>query len=177
MAIPKETIFEVVRNVYPDFDTYEHRNQLSIIVPKDKIIEVAKELRDNPATSFELLIDVTAIDWLKKKSDRFEVVYILYSVKNTERLRIKVPVSEKKPSLPSVTTVWEAANWYERETFDMYGIIFEGHPGLRRFYMPEDYVDPESGEPIYPLRKDFPLMGIPDSLPLPPYPEKYGELK
>ncbi|MFA7626411.1 MAG: NADH-quinone oxidoreductase subunit C, partial [Candidatus Kapaibacterium sp.] len=58
----------------------------------------------------------------------------------------------------------------------MYGVIFDNHPFLRRFYMPEDYVDPDSGEPIYPLRKDFPLMGIPDSLPLPPYPEKYGEI-
>lgn len=176
MAIAKETILEVVKNIYPDFEIYEHRNQLSLIIPKDKIVEVSLELRDNPATSFELLIDITAIDWLKKKSERFEVVYILYSVKNTERLRLKVPISEKNCHIPTVTSVWEGANWFERETFDMYGIIFDGHPDLRRFYMPEDYVDPESGDPIYPLRKDFPLMGIPDSLPLPPYPEKYGEL-
>jgi NADH-quinone oxidoreductase subunit C len=59
----------------------------------------------------------------------------------------------------------------------MYGIKFEGHPGLRRFYMPEDFNDPETGEPLHPLRKDFPLMGVPDSLPLPPFPEKYGELQ
>jgi NADH-quinone oxidoreductase subunit C len=176
MALAKDTILNVVRNVYPDFEIYEHRNQLSVIVPKDKIIEVARELRDNPETSFELLIDVTAIDWLKKKPARFEIVYCLYSIKHTERLRLKVPVTEKDCTCPTITSVWEGANWYERETFDMYGIFFVGHPDLRRLYMPEDYVDPESGEPIYPLRKDFPLMGIPDSLALPPYPEKYGEI-
>jgi NADH-quinone oxidoreductase subunit C len=176
MALTKDTILEVVREACPEHEIYEHRNQLSVIVPKEKIVETALALRNNPATSFELLIDVTAIDWLKKKEQRFEVVYILYSIKYAGRLRLKVPVSEKDCHCPTVTSVWEGANWYERETFDMYGIIFDGHPDLRRFYMPEDYVDPESGEPIYPLRKDFPLMGIPDSLSLPPYPEKYGEI-
>ena len=176
MALTKDTILEVVSEACPEYEIYEHRNQLSVILPKEKIVETALALRNNPATSFELLIDVTAIDWLKKKEHRFEVVYMLYSIKHAGRLRLKVPVSEKDCHCPSVTSVWEGANWYERETFDMYGIIFDGHPDLRRFYMPEDYVDPESGEPIYPLRKDFPLMGIPDSLPLPPYPEKYGEI-
>ncbi|MGB9912422.1 MAG: NADH-quinone oxidoreductase subunit C, partial [Candidatus Kapaibacteriota bacterium] len=72
---------------------------------------------------------------------------------------------------------YESANWYERETYDMYGIKFENHPDLRRFYMPEDFLDPETGEPLYPLRKDFPLMGIPGALPLPPYPERDGEVQ
>jgi NADH-quinone oxidoreductase subunit C len=76
-----------------------------------------------------------------------------------------------------MTEVWESANWYERETYDMYGVKFIGHPNLRRFYMPEDYVDPITGEALYPLRKDFPLMGVPDALSLPPFPEKYGETK
>lgn len=176
MSINKETILRVISEKCPDYDIYEHRNQLSVTVPKDKIIEVATELRDNPESSFELLIDVTAIDWLKKRPYRFEVVYFLYSIKHTERLRIKVPIDEKNCHCPSVVNIWEAANWYEREAYDMYGIKFDGHPDMRRFYMPEDYTDPDSGEPIYPLRKDFPIMGIPDSLPLPPYPEKYGEL-
>ncbi|MBX3043281.1 MAG: NADH-quinone oxidoreductase subunit C [Candidatus Kapabacteria bacterium] len=176
MPLNKETILNVIGEVCSEYEIYEHRDQLSVIVPKDKIVETALLVRDNPDTSFELLIDVTAIDWLKKKESRFEVVYILYSIKHSARLRLKVPISEKDIHCPTVTGVWEAANWYERETYDMYGIIFDGHPGLRRFYMPEDYVDPDSGEPIFPLRKDFPLMGVPDSLPLPPYPEKYGEL-
>lgn len=176
MALTKDTILNVIGEICPNYEVYEHRNQLTVIVPKDKIVDTSRALRDNPDTSFELLIDVTAIDWLKKKTERFEVVYMLYSVKHTARVRLKVPVSEKDCHCPSVTEVWEGANWYEREAYDMYGIKFDGHPGLRRFYMPEDYVDPESGDPIYPLRKDFPLMGIPDSLPLPPYPEKYGEI-
>lgn len=176
MALTKETILNVIGEVCPDYEIYEHRNQLSVIIPKEKIVETTLMLRDNPETSFELLIDITVIDWLKTKPIRFEVVYMLYSVKHTSRLRLKVPITEKSAHCPSVTSVWEGANWYEREAYDMYGVVFDGHPFLRRFYMPEDYVDPSSGDPIYPLRKDFPLMGIPDSLPLPPYPEKYGEL-
>lgn len=174
MAITKEKIFEVVRSVYESFGVYEHRNQLSIIVPPEKLKEVCLALRDNPETNFDMLIDITAIDWLKGEH-RFETVYFLYSNKYKSRLRIKVPLEGDFPTCPSVTDIWESANWYERETYDMYGIKFEGHPYLRRFYMPEDYTDPETGEPIYPLRKDFPLMGIPDSLPLPPYPEKFNE--
>ncbi|MBI5323974.1 MAG: NADH-quinone oxidoreductase subunit C [Ignavibacteriae bacterium] len=172
----KDTVLNVVKEICPEVGTYEHREQLSLLVPKDKLLSVAKELRENPETSFDMLIDITAIDWLKS-NNRFEVVYFLYSNKNKIRLRIKVPIEEENPECPSVTGIWESAAWYERETYDMYGIKFEGHPNLRRFYMPEDYVDKESGETVYPLRKDYPLMGVPDTLPLPPYPEKYGDLK
>jgi NADH-quinone oxidoreductase subunit C len=104
-------------------------------------------------------------------------VYILFSTKFDHYLHVKTEIDEKKPHCPSATSVWESANWYERETYDMYGIIFDNHPFLRRFYMPEDFRDPETKEPIYPLRKDVPLMGVPDALPLPSYPEKYGELQ
>lgn len=176
MPVAKEKILEIVKEVYPEVGTYEHRGQLSLIISREKIVEVCLELRDNTETSFELLVDITAIDWLEKKP-RFEVVYFLYSIKHSGRLRLKVPLEENDIHLPTVTGVWEGANWYERETYDMYGVIFDGHPDLRRFYMPEDYKEPETGEPIFPLRKDFPLMGIPDSLPLPPYPEKYGEVE
>ena len=176
MTLNKEKILEIARNVYPDVQTYEHRNQLSLIIIPGKLLDMGKELRNNPETSFDMLIDITAIDWAKPKN-KFEVVYFLYSNKYKQRLRLKVPLSGEYPSCPSVTSIWESANWYERETYDMYGIQFDGHPNLRRFYMPEDYQDPETGEPIFPLRKEFPLMGIPDSLPLPPYPEKYGNLE
>ncbi len=172
----KEIIIEVCKKVYSGIDVYEHRNQLTIIIPPDKLLSIAKELRDNEKTSFDMLLDITAIDWLRRKN-RFETVYFLYSNKYKSRLRIKVLLNGDFPECPSVTGIWESANWYERETFDMYGIKFIGHPNLRRFYMPEDFVDPESGEPLFPLRKDFPLMGIPGSLPLPAYPEKDGELQ
>jgi len=177
MYISKELVIETIKDLIPEAEFYQHRDQLSLInVPKEIIFDLLKLLRDNSATKFDQLIDVTAIDWLKKKPQRFEVVYFLYSIPNKWRLRIKVALPEKKPHIKSVFQIYESANWYERETYDMYGIIFDNHPDFRRFYMPEDYIDPETEEPIYPLRKDFPLMGVPGSLPLPPFPEKYGEL-
>lgn len=176
MALDKDTILRVANSICTDFQIYEFREQLTLIVPVHKLLILAKEFRDNPETDFDMLLDITAIDRYTPK-DRFEVVYFLYSNKFKWRLRLKVIIQEKEPVAPSAVEIWPSANWYERETFDMYGIKFEGHPNLRRFYMPEDFNDPESGEPLYPLRKDFPLMGIPDSLPLPPYPEKYGEFR
>ena len=177
MYINKEILIETIKELIPEPEFYEHRDQLSLInVPKEIIVDLLKLLRDSNSTKFDQLVDVTAIDWLKKRPQRFEVVYFLYSIPNKWRLRVKVALPERKPHIESVFSVFESANWYERETYDMYGIHFDNHPDHRRFYMPEDYVDPETEEPIYPLRKDFPLMGIPDSLPLPPYPEKYGEL-
>lgn len=175
MALDKNTVIDVAKGVCPDLEIYEHRDQLSLIVLKENLKEVGKELKENDKTKFIQLVDITAIDWLDKKKIRFEVVYFLYSLEFKSRVRIKVPVDINDITCPSVTEIWESANWYERETYDMYGIKFEGHPNLRRFYMPEDYVDPETGESLHPLRKDFPLMGIPEATPLPPYPEKYGD--
>jgi NADH-quinone oxidoreductase subunit C len=170
MSPAKNKIFEIIKEIYSEASFEEHRKQLTMIIPKDKLIPISRELRNNPETDFDMLTDITAIDWMRPVN-RFEVVYFLYSNKFKWRLRIKVPLDEEDLVCPTLISLWEAANWYERETYDMYGIIFEGHPDLRRFYMPEDFVDPSSGEPLYPLRKDFPVMGIPDSLPLPPYPE------
>ena len=176
MPVTNEEIFGVVHGIGVEYEVYEHRNQMTLIVKIDDLIKVAKELRDNPKTGFDSLFDVTAIDWNRPK-DRFEVVYFLYSITNHARLRLKTIVPDSSLECPSLISIWESANWYERETFDMYGLKFLGHTDLRRFYMPEDFTDPISGEPLYPLRKDFPLMGVPDSLPLPPYPEKYGDTK
>ncbi|MCX6155863.1 MAG: NADH-quinone oxidoreductase subunit C [Candidatus Kapabacteria bacterium] len=172
----KELIAEICKNNGINCDFYEFKDELSLLISQKDLLNICKILRDNPETSFDYLTDITAIDWLDKKNSRYEVVYFLYSLKSHSRLRIKVPVEENNAECPSVVEIWSSANWYERETFDMYGIKFTGHPSLRRFYMPEDYVDPITKEPLFPLRKDFPLMGVPDSLPLPPYPEKYGEL-
>jgi NADH-quinone oxidoreductase subunit C len=106
------------------------------------------------------LRDVCGADYARP-GERFEVVYNLYSLKHNRRLRLKVRVDEEDCRVPSVTPVWAAANWYERETFDMFGITFDNHPDLRRIYMPPEFE-------YHPLRKDFPLMGVPGSLPLPP---------
>lgn len=174
-----QTIERVAKAISSECELLVFRDQFTLLVPIDRIVGLMTELRDNPEVQFDMLIDITAIDWLnKKRTHRFEVVYFLYSNKFKKRLRVKVPIPDKKyPRCPTMTEVWESANWYERETYDMYGIIFDGHPDLRRFYMPEDFVDPDNGEPLYPLRKDFPLMGIPGALPLPPYPERDGEIK
>jgi len=107
--------------------------------------------------------DVTAVDWATRKK-RFTTVYHIYSFKLNFTLRVKVNLDEEPYQVESVAPIWESANWYERETFDMYGIEFLNHPDLRRMYMPE-------GFQYYPLRKDFPVMGIPGSLPLPQKPE------
>ncbi|MCX7737120.1 MAG: NADH-quinone oxidoreductase subunit C [Candidatus Kapabacteria bacterium] len=170
------SVISLAQIIAPDFEQKIHNDLLTIIIKSNYLIQLVAELKENDNTKIDMLLDITAIDWYNKKP-RFEVVYNLYSNKFKKRLFIKVPVSEYEPEVPSLTSIWESANWYERETYDMYGIKFNNHPNLRRFYMPEDFVDPNTGEPLHPLRKDFPLMGIPDSLPLPPYPERDGEVK
>jgi len=137
----------------------EFRGELTVIVTADVLVRVCEFLKTDPELAFDMLIDLTAVDMYRPEA-RFEVVYLLYSLKNTRYLRLKVTVEEERATVPTVTGVWPAANWHERETFDMFGIRFAGHPDLRRLYMPEEFEH-------YPLRKDFPLMGIPDSLPLP----------
>jgi NADH-quinone oxidoreductase subunit C len=176
MYIEKIKIDQIFEQIGVSPKYYEHRNQLTAHVPTNNLVEFFNLLKHNDETYFDMCVDITAIDWLRNVN-RFEIVYILFSTKFDHYLHVKTEIDEKKPHCPSATSVWESANWYERETYDMYGIIFDNHPFLRRFYMPEDFRDPETKEPIYPLRKDVPLMGVPDALPLPSYPEKYGELQ
>ncbi|KAF0138971.1 MAG: NADH dehydrogenase subunit C [Stygiobacter sp.] len=136
---------------------------LSITVKKEKLLELARFLKENNELEFVMCKDVTAVDWATRKK-RFTTVYHIYSFKLNFTLRIKANLDEEPYQVESVAPIWESANWYERETFDMYGIEFLNHPDLRRMYMPE-------GFQYYPLRKDFPVMGIPGSLPLPQKPE------
>jgi NADH-quinone oxidoreductase subunit C len=157
-----------------NFQLQEHRNQFTLLLnDKNLILDLLKELKENPETNFDVLLDITAIDWAKTEK-RFELVYFLYSFENKFRLRIKIPIEENDCSCETAEKIYPSANWYEREVWDMYGIKFENHSDLRRFYMPEDFYNKETGEQYHPLRKDFPLMGIPDTLPLPHYPEKYN---
>jgi len=149
-----------------DFEVSEYLDELTIKLPKEHIVIVCEFLKKDSDLEFLLCQDLTAIDWAKRKN-RFTVVYHIYSFKNNFRLILKADVDESDQSadkadcsIDSVTSVWKGANWQERETYDMYGIIFNNHPDLRRMYMPEDFE-------YYPLRKDFPLMGIPGSIPLP----------
>ncbi len=137
----------------------EYRGELTLVIRKHDLVAVCTLLKEEPDLSFDSLRDVCAADYYRP-DDRFEVVYNLYSLKKNFRLRLKVRVDEQDLHVPSVTGVWKSAGWYERESFDMYGIVFDGNPDLRRIYMPEEFE-------YFPLRKDFPLMGIPGSLPLP----------
>jgi NADH-quinone oxidoreductase subunit C len=124
--------------------------ELTLEVEVAKIVDVLTFLRDDPACRFEVLIDICGVDW-PARAQRFEVVYHLLSPRLNQRVRVKLVTDEETP-VPSVVEVFPAANWYEREAYDMYGILFSGHPDLRRLLT--DY-----GFQGYPLRKDFPLTG------------------
>ncbi len=125
-------------------------DELTIDVRADRIVHVMTFLRDDPLTKFLVLIDLCGVDY-PQRPKRFDVVYHLLSMHNNTRIRVKAKLGEEE-TIPTVTGVYPAADWFERETFDMYGIVFGGHPDLRRILT--DY-----GFEGYPLRKDFPLTG------------------
>jgi NADH-quinone oxidoreductase subunit C len=122
----------------------------TILVAADRILEAAAHLRHAPDAAFDLCSDLTASDW-PLRPERFDVIYCLYSTRHRHRVRVKTRVAENAP-YPSVTPVWPAANWLEREVWDMFGINFTGHPDRRRILMPEDWQG-------HPQRKDYPLEG------------------
>lgn len=126
------------------------RDELTIIVPRDSVVRVLMFVRDDVNTQFKQLMDVCGVDW-PGRSERFDVVYNLLSLTHNRRLRVVTRTDEETP-VPSVTGVFPSANWWERETWDLFGIYFAGHPDLRRILT--DY-----GFEGHPLRKDFPLTG------------------
>jgi NADH-quinone oxidoreductase subunit C len=123
----------------------------TVIVSAGRILDVGRYLHDTADARFDYLSDLTATDWPPRAEARFDVVYCLYSTKLRQRVRVKVKVSEHDP-LASVTGIWPAANWLEREIWDMFGVNFTGHPDRRRILMPEDWQG-------HPQRKDYPLEG------------------
>lgn len=131
-------------------EVVEFRGEVTVTVKKSDIISVLSFLKQS--LQYNLLTDVTAVDYLGKKEDRFMMVYQLYSIPVKDRLRIKTAVSEADCRIPSATQVWQTANWLEREVYDLFGIIFENHPDLRRILMADDWEG-------HPLRKDYPLQG------------------
>jgi NADH-quinone oxidoreductase subunit C len=131
-------------------DVVEFRGEVTVTVKKSDIIPILSFLKQS--LQYNLLTDVTAVDYLGKKEERFMMVYLLYSIPVKDRLRIKTPVSEEECKIPSATQVWQTANWLEREVYDLFGIIFENHPDLRRILMADDWEG-------HPLRKDYPLQG------------------
>ena len=127
------------------------RDEMTIYVGRSFIREACDLLRQDADCAFNYLADVTCVDWFPSEP-RFEVVYHLLSMSKKERVRLKVRLEGSDPALDSVTAVWPAANYFEREVFDLFGVRFAGHPYLRRLLMPEDWEG-------YPLRKDYPVEG------------------
>ncbi len=143
-------LIKKVRERFPSqlIDSRVFRDEVTLIVQKEAVLEIMRYLHDD--LSFDLLTDLCGLDHLPHHP-RFEVVYHLYSVARNDRVRVKAPL-EEGATISSVSTVWEGANWFERETFDMLGIVFENHPNLKRILLWDDFEG-------HPLRKDFPTEG------------------
>ena len=137
---------------FASISTSEFRDNFRITVAPESIFAVLKCLKE--ACGFDMLTDLTAIDYLHypDATDRYAVVYCLTNIATGERLVVKTYVNDPDPTVPSCFPLWKGADWMEREVFDMYGIVFTGHPDLRRILMPEEFTS-------FPLRKDYPLRG------------------
>ena len=138
-----------------NFDNIYNYNRVN--VPKEKIIDVCLILKDD--FKFDQLIDIVGVDRFTKEN-RFELIYNLWSNEHKARIFINVKLDSKNPEIESLCKVWPGADWEEREAYDMFGIIFKNHPDLRRIYMMDEFE-------YFPLRKDYPLMGIPGAVELP----------
>ncbi|HLE82891.1 MAG TPA: NADH-quinone oxidoreductase subunit C, partial [Thermoanaerobaculia bacterium] len=125
----------------------EGLDQQTWVVRREVLADLARDLRDGRETRFDLLLDLCGVDF-PDREERFEAVYHLYSIPRNARLRLKVPLTEADPTLPSLIPVWKAADWFEREAYDMFGFGFEGHPNLRRLLTHEAFRG-------HPLRKDY----------------------
>ncbi|MBB15282.1 NADH-quinone oxidoreductase subunit C [Candidatus Poribacteria bacterium] len=158
---PEPIVIQQLRERFSDhiLTVIDQRGELSVVVDKDASFQVLEFLKVDFNLSYDFLVDVTAIDYSQMEDvlieygyARYMVVYHLNAFLTNERLRVKVPVSEKDFTIKSVVALWNSANWLEREIYDMFGINFDGHPDLRRILMPDDFEG-------FPLRKDYPLRG------------------
>src|SRR6266496_5457461 len=155
MVITAASTVETVREKFPQavVETVEYRNEQTILLKPENLVEVCNYLKKN--LHYTYLETITAVDW-PERIPRFDVVYQLLSIESQCFVRLKVQVGQRReehPELPTVTGVWPGANWYERETYDLFGIVFSGHPNLERILMPRDWT-------THPLRKDYPLTGF-----------------
>ena len=161
---PDSILVKKVKERFAPFilDTLIARSEITHLIKKAGLIDICRFLKDDFELQLNFLSDVLGTDYFPQKP-RFEVVYHLYSIPKKHRLRLKIKIEDGE-SVPSVTSIWSSADWAERETYDMFGIRFEGHPNLKRIYMPEDWDG-------FPLRKDYPLRGYKDRY------NPYGEEK
>ncbi|MEU2615817.1 NADH-quinone oxidoreductase subunit C [Micromonospora sp. NPDC007271] len=154
-----DEVRDALEEAYPGFgDAIEKvvvdRGELTLHVRPERIAEVCQVMRDDLALRFELCSSVSGVDYLGAEERRLHVVYQLTSMTFRRRVRLEAAVSAEDPHLPSVTSVYPTADWQERETYDMFGIVFDGHPNLTRILMPDDWEG-------HPQRKDYPLGGVP----------------
>jgi len=140
--------------------THNQKGDDTIVIQPEDILEVMVMLRDDPDLRFDMMMDLTVADYLGNErvwpylaglKARFEVVYHLYSVEKNHRIRVKAPLSLENLYIDSITGVWAGADWFEREAFDLYGVVFRGHPSLKRILLYEGFEG-------HPLRKDYPKM-------------------
>lgn len=154
-------ILERIKEKFLDdiYETFEFRGDLVAIVNKEIIQDLMEFLKSDAALDFNMLMDLTAVDYLwQNRKPRFDVVYHLYSLAKNHRVRIKVGVDEREPTVDSLVSLWPIADWFEREVWDMFGIKFKGHPNLKRILMYEGF----QGHPLrkdYPYNKRQPLIG------------------
>ena len=132
--------------------TSEFRGGTRVVLPAESLYEAMRLLKED--RGFDYLVDITCVDYLNYRdaTDRFGLVYLLADTATNDRLTIRVYLNEPNLTVPSVYPLWHGADWMEREVFDMFGIVFEGHPDLRRILMPEEFT-------AFPLRKDYPMQG------------------
>ncbi len=138
-------------------EVYQSSGDTFVRIEADSILEISQFLEKE--LGYIYLSDLFGTDRYTSE-ERFEVIYNLISFKNGIRLFVKIRCEEENPEVNSVTKIWPSASWHEREVYDMFGIRFKGHPDFRRIFLPEDFQ-------YYPLRKEFPLLGIPGSIELP----------
>jgi NADH-quinone oxidoreductase subunit C len=151
-----DQVADDLERAYPDFaDAIEKvvvdRGELTLHIKRERLVDVAKILRDK--LKFEMCMGVSGVHYPTDTNRELHAVYPLLSVTNNQRVRLEVSVPDIDPHIPSLVEVWAGNNWHERETFDMFGIIFDGHPGLTRILMPDDWQG-------HPQRKDYDLGGI-----------------
>ncbi len=147
---PEPVVLARLRERFPDAvrATHAFRGDATAEITPASLFDVCAFLRDDPELAFDFLVDITAVDYIGTVP-RFEVVYHLYSLAKSHRVRLKARVPEEDPRIASLVPLWRGADWLERETWDMYGIRFEGHPDLRRIFLYEEFQG-------HPLRKDYP---------------------
>ena len=133
-------------------EVIQFRDETTIVIPREFIVDACLFLKTTSGLEFNFLSDLCGFDRGPEEEPRFEVNYHLFSTKRYHRVRLKVLLNQEDTHVRSVTGVWRTANWHERETFDLFGVVFDGHPDLRRILLPDDWQG-------YALRKDFPLRG------------------